>query len=175
MVILIFVIEEVVPMMVVLDWSFMEIFVIHADINNFSFVRGAKPEIDFEIQEQLHQHILRANGGQVTLSAVLQNPEQSSQMSSISPDFRFTNLGAAPGVAVPPPSTIAPASQKKTWGSNFFKKLSARHLMGAIGIGTHHQVVSPTRHSQTLDLRQSSSLRITNSSHRITDPILQGH
>lgn len=35
MVILIFVIEEVVPMMVVLDWSFMEIFVIHADVNNF--------------------------------------------------------------------------------------------------------------------------------------------
>jgi len=27
--------EEVVPMMVVLDWSFMEIFVIHADVNNF--------------------------------------------------------------------------------------------------------------------------------------------
>lgn len=35
MVILIFVMEEVVPMMVVLDWSFMEIFVIHADVNNF--------------------------------------------------------------------------------------------------------------------------------------------
>lgn len=39
MVILIFVIEEVVPMLIVLDWSFMEIFVIHADVNNFSFVR----------------------------------------------------------------------------------------------------------------------------------------
>ena len=40
MVILIFVIEEIVPMMIVLDWSFMEIFVIHADVNNFSYLRG---------------------------------------------------------------------------------------------------------------------------------------
>ena len=51
MVILIFVIEEVVPMLIVLDWSFMEIFVIHADVNNFSFVRGTKPEAGSEIQE----------------------------------------------------------------------------------------------------------------------------
>jgi hypothetical protein len=35
MVILIFVIEEVIPMLIVLDWSFMEIFVIHADVSNY--------------------------------------------------------------------------------------------------------------------------------------------
>jgi hypothetical protein len=35
MVILIFVIEEVIPMMIVLDWSFMEIFVLHPDVNNY--------------------------------------------------------------------------------------------------------------------------------------------
>lgn len=39
MVILIFVIEEVIPIMIVLDWSFMEIFVIHADVVNYSFLR----------------------------------------------------------------------------------------------------------------------------------------
>jgi hypothetical protein len=43
MVILIFVIEEVIPMMIVLDWSFMEIFVIHSDVNNFSFLRNGSP------------------------------------------------------------------------------------------------------------------------------------
>jgi hypothetical protein len=36
MVILIFVIEEVIPMLIVLDWSFMEIFVIHADPISYS-------------------------------------------------------------------------------------------------------------------------------------------
>jgi hypothetical protein len=40
LVILIFVIEEVIPMLFVLDWSFMEIFVIHANVNNFAFLRG---------------------------------------------------------------------------------------------------------------------------------------
>lgn len=39
MVILIFVIEEVIPMMIVLDWSFMEIFVLHADVNNYNFLK----------------------------------------------------------------------------------------------------------------------------------------
>lgn len=45
MVILIFVIEEVIPMLVVLDWSFMEIFVIHADLINYSSMMrlGANP------------------------------------------------------------------------------------------------------------------------------------
>ena len=37
MVILIFVIEEIIPMLIVLDWSFMEIFVIHADVSNYYF------------------------------------------------------------------------------------------------------------------------------------------
>lgn len=45
MVILIFVIEEVIPMLIVLDWSFMEIFVIHADPISYSaamrITRGA--------------------------------------------------------------------------------------------------------------------------------------
>lgn len=39
MVILIFVIEEIIPMLIVLDFSFMEIFVIRADIN-YAFLRG---------------------------------------------------------------------------------------------------------------------------------------
>jgi hypothetical protein len=37
------VIEEVIPMMIVLDWSFMEIFVLHADVNNYNFLRGGSP------------------------------------------------------------------------------------------------------------------------------------
>jgi hypothetical protein len=37
-VMLIFVIEEVIPMLVVLDWSFMEIFIIHADVINYSSI-----------------------------------------------------------------------------------------------------------------------------------------
>jgi len=45
LVILIFVIEEVIPMLFVLDWSFMEIFVIHADVNNFAFLRGVNNHI----------------------------------------------------------------------------------------------------------------------------------
>lgn len=39
MVILLFVIEEIIPMLIVLDWSFMEIFVIHADVSsNYYFL-----------------------------------------------------------------------------------------------------------------------------------------
>jgi len=45
LVILIFVIEEVIPMMIVLDWSFMEIFVLHADVNNYNFLRGGSPGV----------------------------------------------------------------------------------------------------------------------------------
>ena len=45
LVILIFVIEEVIPMMIVLDWSFMEIFVLHADVNNYNFLRGGSPSV----------------------------------------------------------------------------------------------------------------------------------
>jgi len=45
MVILIFVIEEVIPIMIVLDWSFMEIFILHADVNNYSQLRGSSPPI----------------------------------------------------------------------------------------------------------------------------------
>ena len=40
MVILIFVIEEIIPMLIVLDWTFMEIFVIHADVSNYHFLRN---------------------------------------------------------------------------------------------------------------------------------------
>jgi hypothetical protein len=43
LVILIFVIEEIIPMLIVLDWSFMEIFVIRADINNYSFLSASPP------------------------------------------------------------------------------------------------------------------------------------
>ena len=40
MLLLIFVIEEVIPMLFVLDWSFMEIFVLHAELNSLAFLRG---------------------------------------------------------------------------------------------------------------------------------------
>jgi hypothetical protein len=40
MVILVFVIEEVIPMLIVLDWSFMEIFIIHADVSNYAYMHG---------------------------------------------------------------------------------------------------------------------------------------
>ncbi len=66
-------------------------------------------------------------------------------MSSIAPDFRFTNLGAAPGVTAPLTSAATANSEKKTWGENFFKRLSAKKLMGAIGLGSN--LNSPTRHS----------------------------
>jgi hypothetical protein len=82
MVILIFVIEEVIPMMIVLDWSFMEIFVLHADVNNYNFLKSGSPgqtgrinqrnymyTARQEISEQLNNHIMRANLGSSNISS----------------------------------------------------------------------------------------------------------
>lgn len=61
--ILTFVIEEVIPMLIVLDWSFMEIFVIKADMIDFNVMQVEAADGINEIREQLVNHVFEVNIG----------------------------------------------------------------------------------------------------------------